>query len=252
MRHLNNERRERRSVLILCALVVGYFFVSVLSGCVSTELAVPSANETYRHDLKVKINGITFNGIGVAKAASRYEIEVYPPGKIDRIMWRTCNREEVVDAPDLGWMEKKYKFVIEPVQGLEDVTSCGLQITVLEEKKRRNGFAFIDFEDRRPEVSLPARLACNGVVNTVNGVSVCQSAVGLYQQINFDVPVIQNGSSLECDVMVPFNGDESVYRFTMPPGDCTYYFVAQEKALNGRRFVHRLNTKGYTDVPPIK
>lgn len=232
-----------------------YLLFLFLTGCSLfqyKELYQPNANDFYRHDLKVKVNGVDFIGVGVAALSTSYKISVYPEGKINRIMWRTCNREEVVDEPSNGWFSSKYEFELKPVSGLEDITSCGLQITVLEEKKRRNGFAFIDFQDKRVETSIPSILICNGVTRTYSGVSVCQSAQGLYQQISFTTPVVQRGSSLECDVMKPLNGDEKVYRFSVAKGECSYYFVAKDKAPNGKRYIHRLTTIGYTDVPPIK
>lgn len=234
------------------ALLAFFLFLTGCSLFQYEQLPVPSAGETYKHDLSVKINGVSYVGVGVVKRASSYKLEVFPEGKIDRIMWRTCNREEVVDKPPSGWFSNKFEFTVTPAAGLEDITSCGLQITVLEEKKRRNGFAFFDFEDARPEVSLPAKVTCNGKLQSLSGVSVCQSASGLVQQIFFSSPVVQSGSSPECDIMRPFQGDETIYRFAMPPGECTYYFVAQTKATNGKRLLHRLTTIGYTDVLPTK
>lgn len=244
--------------LVLCA-IMGF----VLSGCslLSTkEIYQPSASETYKNDLRVSINGRIFVGVGVLPSEPSYTVEVFPEGRIDRITWRTCNREEVVDQDPKGFWDgifgskkDRYSFTLARTTGLEDVTACGLKITVLEEKKRRNGFAFFDFEDARPEITLPATLTCNGIKSQTSGVSLCQSAAGLYQQIEFPAEVIQKGSGPNCDVMKPLNGDLTKYRFVMPPGeDCVYYFVSNVKDENGKRLTHRLTLIGYTDVPPIK
>lgn len=245
-----------RDKMLFIAIVVA-FLVSelfLLAGCSTLQaksLYVPTLTETYRHDLVLKINGDKFVGTGVAKLASSYKIEVIPEGKIDRIIWRTCNREEVVDKPGgTWWGYQGYSFDLKPAIGLEDVTACGLQVIVLEEKKRRNGFAFVDFQDARSEMDVEAIMTCNGVTRESKGVEVCQSASGLYQQIKFNTKVVQAGVSGQCNVMKPFDGDESFYRFTMPTGECSYYFVAQEKAVNGKRRIFRLSTLGYSDVLP--
>lgn len=219
-----------------------------MMGCSTMPAPEYSAAETYRHDLKIEVNGIEYRGIGVLKRATAYNIEVDPKGKIDRIMWQTCHRGDLEDKPDVGW-SGKYKFTIFPVKHIEESEACPISITVLEEKKRRNGFALLDFEDVREEVSLVANLSCNGEVVQKNGVSICQSAVGLIQEIQFGTPVVIRNVNKPCDVMK--TSDEKLYRFNVPKGQCTFNFVAQEKAKNGKRFVHRLSTIGYTDVPPV-
>lgn len=240
-------------IISLVAIFACFTFAILTAGCSSPQkLYTPNVNETYKRDLPVEINGVEFIGVGVAPAANTYKVKVTPPGKIDRIMWRTCNREEVVDKPDLGWGKSKYEFDVTLIEGLEDMAACGLSITVLEEKKRRNGFAFIEFQDKRPEISLHANLSCNGRVVQNKGVSICQSSEGLYQQIEFGTAVVQKGSSEQCDVMKPLDETEKKFRFIMPAGECTYYFVAKERAPNGKRYSHRLSTIGYTDVPPIQ
>jgi hypothetical protein len=228
--------------------------LAFLSGCslLTPRLYTPTTEDIYKRDLKVRINGKEYVGVGVLPLMPEYKVEVSPEGKIDRIMWRTCNREEVVDRPESGWFSNKYAFTFKTIIGLEESTACGLSITVLEEKKRRNGFAMFEFEDRRPEVSLMATLSCNGVVSKHRGVSICQSAEGLYQQIEFPTPVFHTGASKNCDVMEPVNGNEKIYRFPLARGECSYYFGSQGKSANGKRTLHRLTTIGYTDVPPIK
>lgn len=253
---IKNKTKNYEWLLFIFAWLLAFTFcLLTLPGCgttVKSDILKFNMNDVYRRDLKVKINGKEFTGAGVVPRADKYEIEIDPPGKIDRIMWQTCNRDEVIDSPDSSFFSKKFKFSFQPVK-LEDTSSCGgLTITVLEEKKRRNGFAFLDFQDKREEVSVPVVLTCNGVVESHTGVSVCQSAAGLFQEMIFNEPVKQAGAVGECDVMSPFNGNEQIYRFQMPKGECTYYFVAQSRAPNGERKLHRLTTIGYTDVLPIK
>lgn len=231
------------------AVVLVLFLALLLSACSMFEKKLPniSVDEIYRHDLKVQINGVTYNGVGVVEAAPEYTVKVFPKGKIDRLMWRMCDGEDVLD--DLG--DDDFTFKIKPTQ-LETKSTCGtLQITVLEEKKRRNGYALIVFKDTRPEMSLPAELTCNKVTSQPNGVSVCQSAEGLYSQIKFSEPVVQMGAEAGCDVIRPNKGDETTFLFSLPKDECNFFFVAQSRAKeNGKRKVHYLTTLGYTDVLP--
>lgn len=217
-------------------------------------------NDTYKHELQVDVNGTRINGVGVTKLSNSYVVRVYPPGNVDRLSWRTCSKEEIIDKPlvqnSKSWVfGSGYNYVdfnYTPAFGLDDVNSCALKIEVYEEKKRRNGMALIEFESANEEVSLIADLLCNGEFTQIRGVGACQSAAGLYQQISFPVPVVQRGARPECDVMKAIDKSETVYRFVMAPSECAYTFVAQGKAPNGKRFETHLTTNGYTAVPPIK
>jgi hypothetical protein len=232
------------AVLALCLTSCGTL---PLPTPATTEPA-PSKQDVYKLDLQVKINGKDFSGIGVVPQAPAYEIVVYPQDKIDRIIWQTCNREEVVDRPNTGWFNKSYRFSFTPLSPIEDEKACALQITVLTEKTNRVGMALFAFTDKRVEVNVPATVRCNGRSDQYpGGVSVCQSAAGLTQQIEFRDPVINAGVKGACNVMKTDN--EKVYTFEMPLDKCTYYFVAQDKASNGKRRVHRLETAGYNFIP---
>lgn len=248
-----------------CAVVVFFFCVAALTlsfftGCSLLGFRkLPDLNEkdVYKHDLVLDINGKRINGVGAISIANEYKVRVYPPGNVDRIMWRTCSMENVIDKPDVktsSWFGgySYVDFTYKPAFGLDDVNSCALKIEVLEEKKRRNGMALVEFESSRPEASLFSDLLCNGQFSQNKGVSICQSAAGLYQQISFPTPVVIRAVEPACDVMKPFEGDEKVYQFSIAPSECTYVFVAQGRAPNGKRFEHVLTTVGYTDVPPIK
>lgn len=238
--------------------MVGVLTILLLNACGNMrviEQVDREATTTFRHDLRVRVNGVGYAGVGVAPIAPIYQVTVFPEGKIDRIIWQTCHQESVVDKPDRSFWDvvkrdTSYQFQLKPQAGLEDVNACALEITVLEEKKRRNGFAVIDFEDRRPEISLASRVKCNGVEATFKGVSICQSSAGLMQEISFSEPALIRGVTGACDVMK--SDDELKYQFPMPRGKCTYNFVAQRKHANGRRLVHRLNVVGYNDVPPVQ
>jgi len=245
--------------------LVWVLLTAALTGCSLfhyRELPDLKESDVYRHDLYVDINGVRVFGVGVAPRLGTNRVRVYPPGKVDRIMWRTCSQEQVIDKPavggiDNGWFRKDTPYVdftFDTAYGLDDVNSCGLKIEVLEEKKRRNGQALIEFMDSREEFSLIADLSCNGEFSQLKGVDICESAAGLFQRIVFNVPVVQMGkpTSELCDVMKPHKGDETTYVFKMPADECVYTFVSNQRAPNGKRMSFRLTTVGYTDVPPMK
>lgn len=248
----------------VAALLGAAFFISSCStiGSFFSYSKLPEINEkdTYRHELQVDVNGVRINGVGVARLTSSYKVRVYPPGNVDRLIWRTCSKEELIDKPAIqnskSWVfgsgYNYVDFVYTPAFGLDDANSCALKIEVFEEKKRRNGLALVEFQSSREDVSLIADLLCNGEFSQNRGVSACQSAAGLYQQISFPVPVVNKDVRPECDVMKPVNGDEKIYRFVMPPSGCVFSFVAKDLAPNGKNYRHWLTTNGYTDVPPIK
>lgn len=229
-------------------------FLFLLSSCgLMDQKQLPSFNtkDTYKATLKFKVNGKKYEGIGVIPLADQYEFEVEPEGKIDRIIWSTCTGEEIIDKPKTGWFNRKYSFTVKHINKLEDESTCGsLNITVLEEKKRRNAFGFAEFKDRRPEFKQQGLLKCNMKQNFVEGVAVCQSAAGLYQQISFPNPVVHTGANEGCDVIE--HKVDKTFLFKIAPDICTYIFTAQEKSPNGKRIKLRLSTRGYTDAPPMK
>jgi hypothetical protein len=244
-----NQKQMTRLILIYVVLVLA---TAMLMGCQTAQFSpTPSSGQlpVYRHDLKIKLNGVKFNGTGVAERAPKYEVEVNPKDPIDRIIWQTCHQEQVVDRPKTGWFNDTYTFTLNNVSPIEDQTSCPLSITILTEKTRRNALALIEFTDVRPEVSLAATVRCNGQSTLYSkGVSVCQASSGLIQEIEFSEPVIHTGSINNCATMD--KGPQKVFRFAMPEGHCTYYFGANTKHANGKRLLHRLQTVGYSEVTP--
>jgi hypothetical protein len=211
--------------------------------------ATPNLEEsTFKHDLVLEVNGEKFKGVGVIKRASQYKIKIYPNERIDRVFWHTCHQEDTVDKPDTGWFTKSYEFYLNDVPGVQDVHACALDIVSMDQQSRRNGFATLEFLDMRPEISLPALVKCNGMATFYDkGVSICQSAEGLIEQIKFNEPVVQTGAKPDCDVMKAL--DDKTFTFIMPKGKCTYYFTSDRK-IGGKRVSHRLQTVGYTNVPP--
>jgi hypothetical protein len=239
-------------------LSTALFFVALaaaiallFSGCASTTQL--DQTQVYQHNLKVTINGQVFNGIGIAQAAPQYHIKVQPEGKIDRIILRTCHRELVYDKPshdfwDIFKQSSTFETDIVRDDKIESVAACAMEIDVYEQLKHRSGWALIDFQDARPEISLPMYVRCNGEAKWENGVGVCQSAAGLTQEVSFNEPVL--AESGDCPGIV---GTElkPAWLIAMPAGKCTIYFAAKTKHQNGQRLKARLNTLGYTAIPPV-
>ena len=233
--------------LLILALVA-------FSGCSTVEPEIPNATVLYQHTLKVKINDQTIKGFGVAPRAQAYRVKVYPEGKIDRIMIRTCHRELTFDKPDRTFwdilkQDNTFTTDVYRNQEIEDVAACAMEIDVFEERKKRSGFAVVDFLDARPEVSLPVLVKCNGeAIRYDNGVSVCQSAAGLTQEFVFGEPVIVDSG----DCPGVFSTEiKKQWLFQMPSGKCTFYFASERQHANGKRIKARVNTLGYSQVPPV-
>lgn len=232
-------------VYILLVLVVS----GMMSGCGSIpamEVDEKQVDATYRHDLRVIIDGVATSGLAIVQKRDEYKLEVTPLGKIDRIVWGTCHQQKVIDQPANGW--KSYSFTFKPDPTMEQSQGCPLEISVLEEKLKRNGWATIAFSSALPHRKLEASIKCDGKSNMIlPGAALCQSAAGLYQRITFKEPVVQKGARPECDVMK--TSDQKTFDWSMPKGKCDYVFVSNTKASNGKRLELELNTIGYTDVP---
>jgi hypothetical protein len=230
--------------------VILYYGLSQIIACASAptpDYSKNIENKTFKHDLLVDVNGTRFKGIGVAKKASTYHIIIYPTEKIDRLTYTTCHLQQTIDQPKTGWFSGKFEFDLTDIPGVTDVHACSLQILAMNEDNRVNMFALIEFQDTRPEISLPATVKCNGDLRSYpDGVSICQTAAGLVEQISFNETVIQKGSSPQCDVMKSI--DDKTFTYFMPSSNCTYYFSSQRK-INGKRVSHRLETLGFTEVP---
>lgn len=203
-------------------------------------------SETYRYDLSVMVDDQVCNGTCVVPIKKSYEIKIAADGKVDRVTWQTCHQEQIIERPKSGLFNSNIKFIFVPRDEFEAVSSCALEVTIIQEKKRRAGLVLIEFQDQRAEVSLLSTVICNGSKMNKVGVSTCQSAAGLIQEINFPTAALVN-PDVGCEL--PLTTDERKYRFAIRPGRCTYYFVSNERASNGKRKIHRLTTIGYTEVP---
>lgn len=238
--------KNKKILLILLSI-----FLIGSTGCLSMppiKNPEKEAKETYFKDLKFKVFDKVYHGIATIERKPVYDIYLYPTDEISRIIIQTCNRERVIDKPkSKSWLKEEYKYTYIPVQGIEDNRSCPVQIATLDSNLGNLQFAYIEFEDSRPEISIEAFLRCNGEYSKVEGVGVCQSAAGLRQGLFFQERMIVKSSDPECDVMETEDG--FFYEYTTPPHKCVYYFVASAiEPKTRKRLAYRHNSIGYTKI----
>lgn len=233
----------KKIIILLSFLVIGFSL-----GCSLLDVKDPQkeAEQIYKKDLELIIDGNKYSGTAVLPLKASYSITVIPEEKADRVIIQSCHRDLTIDKPKSGWFSSKYTFTYEPIIGMEDNRNCALEIASLT-AKTKNAFAYIDFRDSRPEISLKANIKCNGQYSTSDGVSVCQSAAGLRQSISFEEKTLIEGIDLKCNVME--TKDRYTYEWNMVADKCIYYFVSNKKNEAGKRIIHRLNALGFTSSP---
>lgn len=211
--------------------VLLFFILSVLWSCShSTSF---SLEKLYRKDLVFSHNGTTHKGILVADNESSYHFRLLLPYKPRLVKVHSCHRELVFRNPG-KYLDIDYR----PETGIEDaIDPCFLEFASFSEDAT-NQTALIDFH--RGE-KLAATLTCNGEKRLNEGVSICQSRMGLLQRIEFQTPV--RAEALEgCTKL----DQKKIQTFILPisPGLCLYYFF------DGKDY-HKLVTIGYDDIVEI-
>lgn len=220
----------------------------LLISCVSQPIQKLNPEVYYKNDLcfSYKKQGIeSFCGVGVVPHKEEYKIKVKSKGKANLFMMTTCHREITSENPDKGLFKKDGVVKISYKPGLEKGKACPLFISSYD-RKGRHGWGMVALED--PRFSLKAKVRCNGVDSDSNGVSACQSKVGLLQSITFEDDVKQldpvNGSAQrekDCPQLRLINGKKVL--FSIPPRECIYGFISKKN-----RKVHKLYTIGYEEI----
>lgn len=244
--------RNRRLALFLFISVIAIMVVSLFTGCSLLQIKEVKdpkelAKYTYRKSLKFEVDGKTYSGVAVLPRKSWYDIIIMPEEKMTYYIFQTPHRDIPVDKPETGWFNKKYTYKFIPQVGLEDRGFSPLEIAALNKDQEADSFAFIEFQDARPEISLEGNLMCNGeFIYKAPGVSLCQTAKGLIQEIYFNQKVLIESVDNGCEQ--PSTEDGYRWRIKASEGECPYYFTAREKHANGERLSHRLTMIGYTKV----
>jgi len=215
------KRHEFISFIFLALIMILMVLLATSCSLVNQKL---DYNKVYRRDIKLEVNGETFDGVAVPSRSISYRIKMQAYGKIDTLIVKSCSRDVQLSKPSSGVFssKKKYVYVYEPLQGLEDSASCALEIGAYEEKKGRHGWANIYFQDKKH--SLFAELKCGGKhsFEVTKSASVCQGSVGSFQKISFQERVKVSPIREDCKIMQ--TKDELNYEYIMPRGECVFYF----------------------------
>ncbi|MBK7490900.1 MAG: hypothetical protein IPI17_02040 [Nitrosomonas sp.] len=235
--------------------IISLLLIGLTMGCTSLtsmlqikDLKDPKelAKYTYRKSLKFEVDGKTYEGIAALPRKSWYDITIIPDEKMTYYIFQTPHRDVPINKPDTGWFNKKYTYKYIPQVGIEDQGFTPLEIAALNKDQEADNFALVEFQDVRPEISLEGNVRCNGEFSKNVGVSICQTAKGLIQEIYFNQKVLIESAQNGCDDPTTENG--WLWRVKASEGECPYYFTAREKHKNGERLSHRFTLIGYTKV----
>lgn len=194
-----------------------------------------------KKDVDGKLQSIgDFRGSAVVPEGNSYKITLFPEGKADLLSISSCHREIRTQDPDKKFFDKGYSFELDPVKSIESGRDCKIDLAVYEQKKGRNAWGFLAFENEK--FKMPANIKCNGEIKSTGGVSICQSRKGLIQQYIFDRKV-EAVFNPECDITSGQNGKND-FTFIMPRGPCTIYFIDVAIPKN----VHQANLYGYDEI----
>jgi len=208
----------------------------------------------YRKDMLITVNGTTFEGMGVVEAAPTYNFHVESRGQLDMFLFSSCNREwmkerawnvqKKVSSGLFGWgrklkdQTKEVTFQYTPIEQIEK-TYCPVFLAGADKDKGKHSWGFVDF--RTLNMTLPARLECNGEIENSIGVGICQSRKGKTQVIEFaeEVIVSPDGS---CELGL---NRGKRFEFILPGNLCVYRFMRIKLPY----LEFRLTTFGYDSIP---
>lgn len=179
-------------------------------------------------------------GMAAVPHADKYVIQVTTPDAPDLVVITTCHRE--VTLPK---QRDRFEYIFYP-NLIESRGYCPIFISAYSAKTWLTQ-GFIDIQD--PLTDVPASLSCNGEFSKSTGVSVCQSRIGLMEEISFDREMVV-GHSAKCQDPIPrlSGGGNSgyVWDFTMSEGNCVWKFFDKKDPTK----THRLNSFGYNQFLP--
>jgi hypothetical protein len=197
-----------------------------LTSC-STVSQTADTTHVYKRQLKFTVNNVPCNGTCVVKIAPQYKIHV-EADRIDYFALETCHRRYTLE--DQG-DSLDYTYIPQPIEA-----GCPIELITLDRKNAKNGFGLMDIESM--DYLHSAKLTCDGVLTTVNGSSICQSKMGLNQQIEFNEPMLVHPPE---DCPMDKSPDGKVFLFKLNRGLCTYVF-------GSKWGFHKLVTIGTQDI----
>lgn len=224
-------------------------FLLFLAGCSGIPQKL-DPDRFYRRDLPICIKDVgCYEGVAVVPQRDHYEFEVAPKGDaaVDMLVLDSCHREFTREGSEksaldfffkiFGKKREGYKIQYTVAPGLEDDGDCSVRINTFERDKGRHAWSVIRFQ--HPKYKLPATVFCNGEVRNETGVSVCQSKVGLTQQIKFkEAVMIETDKGCE----LPKRKETGLYEWQISHGECGYTIRNQAGD------IHDLLTIGYTGL----
>lgn len=198
-----------------------------------------------RHDMGIKVNNLTFDGIGAIPLEARtYSLHLKSKVDLDRFIMRSCQRDVVIDSAwnveeDAGWFifkhkkDKKNEIKLDYTPSWIERKHCPLTFEAIS-KEAKVSSGMIVFHS--PNFNLKAMVSCNGVEKEYLGASFCEVREGLEQSINFGTEKVKLSPDSNCD----FGQNEgSYFQFKIKKGECAYVF----KSESGK--IHQLITRGY-------
>ncbi len=201
----------------------------------------------YKPDITLKYKDYQFGGWGVLPYSKDnfYDIEIEAAGKIDLIRVSTNSRLDT-DEPHSRRVfrnGKKYKYRYIPDYDLEVRLNSLITIETFEAGlpgRHSVGLYMIDYGPRGVD-ALPAITKCNARAKSMDGVSMCVTKEGLYQQLKFKVEVeLMTNSKKSCAIV---GGPKKVWLFKTRNRICEYTFLDLENGLT-----HAHLSVGYEDV----
>lgn len=230
---------------MLVMLGCGVFF----TGC-ATVYQKMDPNLFYKRDIGIEINGKKYDGVVTIPHEQKYQLKLYPKGKLDLVLVRSCHRDETSeDIGSSGFLglggNKEFKYEFDPTPGMEDVPwGCPLRVEAYEAEKGRHSWALITRE--HPDMKLQATVFCNAEIRHMNGVQSCQARAGTIQKIVFADKKIQFAPvrslklkgelepyDADCGAMI---GSGGLYEIIPGPGECVYS-MRNEKNERGRFYM---------------
>jgi hypothetical protein len=206
----------------------------------------------YKPDLRIIVDGATFEGMGVTKLSEQTPIYIESLVNIDRVEISSCARHDVcqvkagslacdlsrfhVEKSWFGNPGKKMLYVFRP-SSREKQGNCANLTIAIYDKQALAAWGHLTFR-ATPELNFPAKFSCNATDWTFAGVSVCSAKAGYVQKIYFDRPVDGHKADPECNVT---KISDAEFEFQPAIGWCRAGFLRDGK-------YHGVTINGYDEV----
>lgn len=185
----------------------------------------------YKNDMCLKSRQGSFCGVGVLEQDENVRVRIDAFNKLDKFVLTTCHREIDTDKPDKGLFRENGVINLNLKQTIEKNKACPFYFGAFNKKgKHAWGIAVM----KSDKYQLEATLNCNGDIEQITGVGICQSREGLIQKITFKEPVKitkpVNGPAqrkADCPEIITSYNDK-VVEFKMPNRECLYGFIGKE------------------------